>query len=131
MKNQERLVKKLGEPRTETVKIDLADAERQTERATACDLRDQAAAVKEEKKTAMAAFGQRLKELDLREQDCRRRASTGIDHVAVIVQDYLTGSNEVVSVKVDTNEPVARRTATVQELQEEMFGGSGGGETVS
>ncbi len=122
--SQERLVKKLGEPRTETVKVDLTDAERQAERVTACDLRDQASAVKEEKKTAMAGFSQRLKELDQREQDCRRRASTGIDHVAVIVQDYLTATNEVVSVKVDTNEPVARRTATVQELQEDLFGGT-------
>jgi len=131
MKTQERLVKKLGEPRTETVKVDLTDAERQVERVTACDLRDQSASVKEEKKTAMAAFGQRLKEIDQREQDCRRRASTGIDHVAVIVQDYLTASSEVVSVKVDTNEPVSRRTATIQELQEDLFGGSSGGETVS
>lgn len=123
--SNERLVKKLGEPRTETVKVDLTDAERQTERVTACDLRDQASTVKEEKATAMAAFRQRIKELDQREQDCRRRASTGIDHVAVVVQDYLTGSNEVVSVKVDTNEPVSRRTATIQELQEDLFGGSG------
>lgn len=127
----ERLVKKIGEPRTETVKVDLTDAERQQERAMACDLRDQVSAVKEEKKTAMAGFSQRLKELDQREQDCRRRASTGIDHVAVIVQDYLTGSNEVVSVRVDTNEVATRRTATVQELQEDLFGGSGSGEAVS
>ncbi len=44
--------------------------------------------------------------------------------VAVVVQNYLTSGNEVVSVRVDTNEPVAGRTATSEELQEELFGGS-------
>lgn len=116
-------VKKLGDQRTETIKIELSEAQRAEERAKACDLRDQHEKIKEELKTARAGFNQRMKELDQREQECRQRASTGIDHVPVVVQDFLTPSNEVVSVEVKTQTPVARRTATAEELQEDLFGG--------
>lgn len=118
-------VKKIGDPRTETVKVELTEIERQDARATACDLRDQLEKLKEEAKTIRAGFAQRIKDLAQRELECRQRASTGIDHVAVVVQDHLTAGNEVVAVEIKTGLPVARRTATADELQEDLFGGDG------
>lgn len=120
---QSMYVKKVGDPRPETIKVELTSAERDEQRRLACDLRDQQAKLKEEKANSMAAFRARHKDLEAKEEAARNRASTGVDHAVVLVQDYLTRSNEVVSLRVDTNEQVVRRTATADELQEDLFGG--------
>jgi hypothetical protein len=120
----QRFVKKVGDPHPATIQVDLTDAQRAERRRQACDLRDQQAALVEEKKLAMAGFNHRKKSLENLEAVARGQASTGIEEVAVVVQDYLTAGNEVVSVRIDTQDPVARRTATTEELQEELFGGS-------
>lgn len=124
-------VKKLGEPRAETVQIELSDSDRDDQRRLACDLRDQQIKLLDEKKNSRAAFNARQKDLEAKEEAARQRASTGIDHVAVVVQDFLTSGNQVVSVQLDTQKPVAVRTATADELQEDLFGGSddGGGKS--
>lgn len=115
-------LRKQGEPHPETIEIQLSDEQRTERRKRACDLRDQQAALVEEKKLAMAAFGQRKKDLENKEAVARQQASTGIEVAAVVVQDYLTDGNEVISIRIDTNEPVVRRTATADELQEDLFG---------
>jgi hypothetical protein len=71
----------------------------------------------------MAAFGQRKKSLENLESIRRSQAATGIEIAAVVVQDYLTAENEVVSIRIDNNAPVAKRTATGEELQDDLFGG--------
>lgn len=117
-----RPLKKIGDPHPETIEVALTEDQRSERRKRACDLRDQQAAVTEEAKLAAAGFRQRKKALENQEAVARGEASTGVSVVAVIVQDYLTPGNEVVSVRVDTNDPVARRTATAEELQEDLFG---------
>lgn len=119
-------LRKLGDPHPETIQIELSDEQRQERRKAACDLRDQQYALVEEKKLAMAAFSQRKKALENAETVARQQASTGIEVVAVLVQNYLTAGNEVISLRVDTNDEVSRRTATPGELQEELFGGDNG-----
>lgn len=123
-----RPLKKLGDPHPVTIQVELTEAQRTECRKRACDIRDQQAALVEEKKLAMAAFGQRKKALENLEAVARGEASTGISVVAVVVQDYLSSGNEVVSVRVDTNDPVARRTATADELQEDLFGADDDGD---
>lgn len=119
----QRFVKKLGNPHAESIQIELSEEERADRRKSACDLRDQQVALSEEKKLAMAAFGQRKKSLENLESIRRGQAATGIEIAAVVVQDYLTAENEVVSIRIDNNAPVAKRTATGEELQEDLFGG--------
>jgi hypothetical protein len=123
MTTMQRFVKKLGNPHAENIQIELSEEERAERRKTACDLRDQQVALAEEKKLAMAAFGQRKKSLENLESIRRSQAATGIEIAAVVVQDYLTAENEVVSIRIDNNAPVAKRTATGEELQDDLFGG--------
>lgn len=118
------LVKKLGEPHPTTIQMELTERERADRRKSACELRDQQAALGEEKKLKMADFNHRKKELENKESVLRGQAATGIEEIAVVVQDFLTASNEVVSVRIDNEEPVSKRTATADELQEELFGGT-------
>lgn len=120
----QRFVKKLGDPHPATIQVELTDEQRTERRAKACSLRDQQAALAEEKKLAMAAFTHRKKSLENEEAVARGQASTGIEEIAVVVQDFLTAGNEVVSVRIDTQDPVAKRTATQDELQDELFGGT-------
>lgn len=118
------LVKKLGEPHPTTIQMELTEGERADRRKSACELRDQQAALGEEKKLKMAEFNHRKKELENKESVLRGQAATGIEEIAVVVQDFLTASNEVVSVRIDNEEFVSKRTATADELQEELFGGT-------
>lgn len=122
----QRFVKKLGEPHPATIQVELTDEQRTERRKQACDLRDHQATLVEEKKLAMAAFNHRKKALENLEAVARGQASTGIEEIAVVVQDFLTAGNEVVSVRIDTQDPVSKRTATQDELQEELFGGTDG-----
>lgn len=115
-------IRKLGDLHTETIQQTLTDEQRSERRKNACDLRDQQAALVEEKKLAMADFGQRKKALENLEAIARAQASTGIRVVDVVVQDYLTPQNEVISVRADSQDIVSRRTATAEELQGELFG---------
>lgn len=124
MTQTQRFVKKLGDPHPSTIQVDLTDEQRTERRKQACDLRDQQAALVEEKKLKMAEFNHRKKELENKEAVLRGQASTGIEEIAVVVQDFLTAGNEVVSVRIDNDELVSKRTATADELQEELFGGT-------
>lgn len=124
-----RTLKKLGDPHPESIEITLTEDQRTERRKRACDLRDQQAALAEEKKLAVAGFAQRKKALENLEAVARGQAATGVEVVAVVVQDYLTAGNEVISVRVDTNDPVSRRTATAEELQEDLFGADADDET--
>ena len=116
-------VKKLDNTHPATIEIQLTEDQVVDRRKRACDLRDQQAALVEEKKLAMAGFNQRKKALENQEAVLRHEASTRVEVAAVVVQNYLTATNEVVAVRIDNGEQVARRTATGDELQEEMFGG--------
>lgn len=124
----QRFVKKLGDPHPISIEVGLTEEQRAERRKAACDLLDQKTALAEEKKLKASEYGQRIKELDRAATMARQAASTGKETIAVLVQDCLTRGNEVVSVAIDAegNEQgeVARRTATADELQEELFGGS-------
>lgn len=118
------LLKKLGDPHPSTIQAELTEDQRAERRKQACDLRDQQAALVEEKKLKMVEFNHRKKELENKEAVLRGQASTGIEEIAVVVQDFLTSGNEVVSVRIDNQEITTKRTATADELQEELFGGT-------
>lgn len=120
----QRFANKLGDPHPATIQVELTDEQRADRRKQACELRDQQVALAEERKLKNAEFNHRKKALENQEAVLRGQASTGIEEIAVMVQDFLTAGNEVVSVRIDTQDPVAKRTATADELQEELFGGT-------
>lgn len=117
-------VKKLGDPKPATIEVKLTEDQRAERRTQACALRDQQKALAEEAKLAAAGFRQRKRALENEEDVFRQQASTGVETAAVIVQHFLTAQNEVVAVRIDNGALVAKRTATADELQEEMFGGT-------
>lgn len=120
----QQFIKKLGESHAIGIQVTLTD-EQQSERwKSAGEIELQKKALAEEAKLKAAEYRQRIKEMDRSAAMARQAASTGTETVAVVVQNYLTAGNEVVSVRLDTDEVVAGRTATAEELQEELFGGS-------
>ncbi|HEY6117479.1 MAG TPA: hypothetical protein VI172_16115 [Candidatus Dormibacteraeota bacterium] len=125
----QQFIKKIGEPHAIDIQVELTEEQRAERRKRACDLLDQKSALVEEKKLKAAEYGQRIKELDRAATQARQAASTGTETAAVVVQNYLTVGNEVVSVRLLDNEPVVKRTATGEELQEELFGGSDDGDS--
>lgn len=117
-------VKKLGDPRTATIEVKLTEDQRAERRTQACALADQLEALTQEAKISAADFAQRKKALKQQADIARQQAATGKETAAVIVQHFLTAQNEVVAVRIDNGALVASRTATAEELQEEMFGGT-------
>lgn len=116
-------IRKLGEPRIETIVVDLTDAEVVELDARARQLRDRQDAIKKERAGAMATFKARSQEVADAEALLRQQASTRKRDVEIPVQDYLTPTNEVISVRTDTHDQIGRRTATATELQGDLLQG--------
>lgn len=127
---QQNNARKVGEMRSETISVTLTDEEVEAQLKRSHELRNQQDALAAERSNAMAEFTARKKRLAAAELDARHQVSTRKRDIEVIVQDYLTPGNEVVTVRCDeTSAIIARRTATAAELQDEMlrdddFGGS-------
>jgi hypothetical protein len=122
-------IRKIGEPRAETITVNLTEDERAEQGRRALEYRAQQKALAIERSTTLAGFTQRKKDLEAKEEVCSQRSTTGTDQVAVLVQDVLTAGNEVLSMQLDaegniTSKIAAKRTATGEELQEELFGGT-------
>lgn len=116
-------LRKIGEPRVETIVVVLTESQVEEQRAKACDLRDQQDKLKIELAGVKTDFKVREKNLRDAEVEARGQASTRKRHVQILIQDHITPSNEVISIRLDTKDVVGRRTATAEELQEEPFGG--------
>jgi hypothetical protein len=116
-------IRKLGEPRIETIVVDLTDAEVVDLDARARQLRDRQDAIKKELAGVKATFKARSQEVTDAEALLRQQASTRKRDVEIPVQDYLTPTNEVISVRTDTHDQIGRRTATATELQGDLLQG--------
>lgn len=114
-------IRKVGEPRVETISVDLDAAEIAEATKKAMQLRNQQDALKQELVGVRQEFKSRAQRLIDAEVLARRQASTGKADVEIALQDYLTSSNEVVTVRIDTQEVFGRRTATMSELQGDLF----------
>lgn len=117
-----KIVNRVGDPRVETVSVLLGQAGIAEAQVRANQLRDQQDALKQELagvKQEFRARGQRLIDAEIR---ARRQASTGRMDVEISLQEFLTSTNEVILVRMDTQEVTGRRTATAEELQQDLFG---------
>jgi len=77
--------------------------------------------LEEKKKEQAANIASQLKTIELQKSELRRMCNSGRRRETVEVEEYLTGSNEIVRIRKDTGERIGQRTATARELQEEMF----------
>lgn len=114
----------LGEPRIATISSTLTESEIEAQRQQVCVIQDRQDSLKRGKAAAMQKFKARAAELESMKEIALRQVSTGKRDAEILVQDFMTPSNEVVSIRFDSEsqEIVERRTATAEELQEELFG---------
>lgn len=121
-------LRKIGEPRIETIVVELTDTDVVELDAKARLLRDRQDALKKELVGVKADFKARGQVLSDAEALARQQASTRKRDAEISVQDYITPGNEVISLRMDTNEVFGRRIATLDELQEgfesDGFGGA-------
>ncbi len=121
-------LRKIGE-RIDTVTVDLVDHDVVELNAKACQLRDQQDALKLELAGVKQQYKARAQKLADAEQVARRDAARRKKDVEILIHEFITPTNEVVMIRMDTKEPIGRRTATAEELQEDMFGGDDEDET--
>ena len=76
--------------------------------------------LQEKAKEAAKNFGSQIKTNELQRNELRRTITSGRRRITLVVEEYLTASNEVVRVRKDTGEQIGQRTATPRELQEEL-----------
>ncbi len=114
-------IRRVGDPRVETISVALDEAGVIEANARANQLRDQQDALKQELagvKQEFKARGQRMIDAEI---IARRSASTRRKDVEIALQEFLTSGNEVILVRMDTHEVMGRRIATAEELQEDLF----------
>lgn len=117
--NPERM-KPIGEPRKEAITIKLTPSEIEAERTRVCDLLGRRENLTASLKSVKGEYKAKLDSIAERIDIARRAAAEGRLEAEVEVQDWLTRGNEIVLVRADTNEVLHRRTATMEELQEEI-----------
>ena len=115
-----KIVRKLGE-REEIVVHTLSDGELAEVQDTVMALLDHRQEVEEKKKEANANFKAQLETIELELETARRTYRGRTRKDSVVIEEYLTDKNEVIRVRKGTREIVGQRTATGEELQEEMF----------
>lgn len=116
-----RTIRRIGDPRVETVSVALDENGVGEAQARANVLRDQQDALKQELagvKQEFKARGQRLIDAEVK---ARRQASTKRMDVEISLQEFLTTANEVILVRTDTQEVMGKRTATQEELQLDLL----------
>jgi hypothetical protein len=84
-------------------------------------LDDEIEKIEEKKKESASNFASQLKTIELQKSELRRMVNSGRRRETVVIEEHLTGSNEIVRIRKDTGERIGGRTATPRELQEEMF----------
>lgn len=114
-------IRRVGDPRNETISVPLDDAGVVEAQARANQLRDQQDALKQELAGVKQEFKARAQRLTDAEVKARRQASTRRMDLEISLQEFLTSANEVILVRMDTQEVMGRRTATPEELQEDLF----------
>lgn len=105
--------------RTETVTENLDEDQVAAAHRDIVALLGQRDALKQKLKTAKSEIKAQGDAIEQRILIARAR-TTGKGDVDVAVQDWLTKTNEVATLRVDTKEVLATRTATSKELQDDL-----------
>jgi hypothetical protein len=115
-----KIVRKLGE-REEIIVHTLTGGELAEVQDTVMALLDHRQEVEEKKKEANANFKAQLETIELELETARRTFRGRARKESVVIEEHLTSANEVIRIRKGTKEIVGQRTATAEELQEEMF----------
>lgn len=115
-----KIVRKIGE-REEVIEHHLSREEMAEVQDTVMALLDQKQEVEEKKVETNANYNAQFKAIDLQLETARRVFRGGVRKESVIIEEHLTAANEVIRIRKGTREIIGQRTATADELQEEMF----------
>ncbi len=112
-------VRKIGQ-REESIDTKLTQIQIEDMRENVMVLLDDEERIEEKAKEAAKNFSSQLKTNQLQRNELRRIITQGKKRETIIVEEFLTVSNEVIRVRQDTGEQLGARTATPRELQEEL-----------
>lgn len=119
-KSTSHYLRKLAD-RIHTITVSLNDSEVDESKLEVCRLLDEEDALKEKLKSIKSEFKAKADSIKQRTAVARGKVTARQASVEVAVQDWLTKSNEVITIRPDTGEILpGSRTATASELQEPM-----------
>jgi hypothetical protein len=114
--------RKLGD-RTETITVQLSDAEIDGEREKVCELIGRKDNLLAAVKSLKADYKAKIEAVDEKISAAWKAAASGKRDDEIIVEEWLTKDNRVMRVRADTNELLGQRVARAEELQETLFEG--------
>lgn len=119
-KKRNERIRKIGE-REESIVHELSAKELSDRKDDVMDLLEEVEKIEERKKEQAKNYASQLSTLELQIGEMRREIKSGKRSQTVLIQEFLTASNEVIRVRADTDEQIGiPRTATARELQEEL-----------
>lgn len=114
-------VRPVGPARTHTYEVPLGTDDVDRLHKNLLDHLDHREEIKQKLADAKKAFASQLETNEVTIDTIRRQIRQGVERRSIEVQDYLTKSNEVVTVAVKSDQIIGEpRTATAAELQESM-----------
>jgi len=117
--------RKIG-TRDEVVIEQLSPSQIDEERTKVCLHLREIDVVKTAKREANDRAKARITELENAIASGVRVANAGKRDAEIVVEEWLTGRNEVIRVRTDTGEIIGTRNASLGEMQEELFGDGDG-----
>jgi hypothetical protein len=114
-------IRKIGE-REEVLEIKLTEVQRDKERHNVMFLLDQVDELEEKKKEVVKNYASQLAAVELQIHAARQLANSGKRRDSVTIEEWLTGSNDIIRIRADTGEQVGDlRRARAEELQEKLL----------
>lgn len=118
--------RKIGS-RQETITVLLSPSQVEEERAKVCSLHRDLDRVEGDLKTISSGHKARIREIKASIATAVMVANAAKRDEEITIEEWLTGRNEVIRVRTDTQEIIGNRIAKVDELQEELeLEGEGG-----
>lgn len=115
-------VRKVGE-REVTIDIVLTPLQLEDEHHNVMAFLDQKEEIEEKKKENMKNFAAQLAAVELQIDAARRLIKSKRRRETLVIEDWLTGANEIIQIRQDTGDQVGDvRKARSDELQEKLFG---------
>lgn len=121
-KDPKERVRKVGE-RDVTIDIVLTPLQLEDEHHSVMAFLDQKEEIEEKKRENMKNFAAQLAAVELQIDAARRLIKSKRRRETLVIEDWLTGANEIIQIRQDTGDQVGdARKARSEELQEKLFG---------
>lgn len=114
-------IRKVAE-REETREVKLTEVQRDEQRMIAMSLLDQLDEIEEKKKEVVKNYASQIAAVELQLHSARQLANGGKRRDTFLVEEWLTGANDVIRIRADTGEQLGDvRRARAEELQERLY----------